>query len=92
MSRVFCIKELYCRAVYAFFSDETRKPLKLKTKLEKEFFTLSRLCPSGVGYSYSSYKKYRNYCGLPIKTSVPGFKTLVCFSYFAFFYAACGRW
>lgn len=85
MSRVFCIKELYCRAVYAFFSDETRKPLKLKTKLEKEFFALSRLCPSGVGYSYSSYKKYRNYCGLPIKTSVPGFKTLVCFSYFAFF-------
>ena len=85
MSRAFCIKELFCRAVYAFFSDKTRKPLKLKCKSEKEFFILCRPCTSSNGYYYFSYKKYRNYCGLPRKTSVPGFRTLVCFSYFDFF-------
>ena len=54
-------------------------------EIGKSFFALCRSCTSSVGYSYFSYKKYRNHCGLPRKTSVPGFRTLVCFSYFDFF-------
>ena len=54
-------------------------------EIGKSFFALCRSCTSSVGYSYFSYKKYRNYRGLPRKTSVPGFRTLVCFSYFDFF-------